>query len=176
MGRSRLTPLLPGASCPSLSPLGSRGPPVPPHFPPVPPPSGWPLCAAAPRDLPLLPRAQFLFPTGTFWFFPPFPSPFLISLTIISSLSTHLLILAASSFLSAAFGADPAPLPLQQPPHSPATPFPCPSVPSILSTPQLCPGERWVLSAGCGWPGGARPRCPRARFPARPPAGRGGSI
>lgn len=75
------------------------------------------------RDLPLLPRGTSSRFLGTFWFLSPFPSPFLISLAIISSLSTHLLILAASSFLSAVFGAESVPAPLWQPPARPHHPL-----------------------------------------------------
>lgn len=101
-------------SCPSLPSHPSLGP----RFPSIPPPLD---------ALPVPLTSSLCFPgsssyfLGTFWFFSPIPSPFVISSTIISSLSTHLLILAASSFLSAAFGAESCPAPPTQP-HQPQHP------------------------------------------------------
>lgn len=104
--------------------------------------------------MPLPPTTSHCFPgadsyfLGTFEFFSPFPSQFVISLTIISSLSTHLLILAASSFLSAAFGAEAGPAPPPAAPTS-ATPAPCPPAsrpappsPASPRHPGPWPGER----------------------------------
>lgn len=81
--------------------------------------SASPVPPAGPGDLPPPPGGLFRFPGDILLPFPPFPSPCVIRLAMISSPSTHLLILAASSFLPAALGLQP-----RSPSRSPsAAPF-----------------------------------------------------